>query len=142
MEEDEKDMFTISIPQFGEIDPNYRTELKRYMEQITLNELSERFMFHPVYITRCVIKKYNLTPQQLLTKIRMEHAAQLLEETSLHVNLIGQSVGYSDAAYFSKLFKKYYGITAKEYRNMHTNSHLQNLPPAAFSEHIAIPNNK
>lgn len=104
MEEDEKDMFTISIPQFGEIDPNYRTELKRYMEQITLNELSERFMFHPVYITRCVKKKYNLTPQQLLTKIRMEHAAQLLEETSLHVNLIRQSVGYSDAAYFSKLF--------------------------------------
>lgn len=182
----EKDTFTISIPQFGEIDQKYRTELKRYMEkitqvkidnfhqkkqftdgtvsqidlqilflqiirilcdsdfrteekdlaeeinfyfldnymeQITLNELSRRFMFHPVYITRCVKKKYNLTPQQLLTKIRMEHAAQLLEETHLHVNLIGQSVGYPDAAYFSKQFKKYYGMTAKEYRNIHINSH-------------------
>ena len=43
---------------------------------------------------------------------RMEEARKLLKTTSLHVNTIGQLVGYPDAAYFSKQFKQVMGMTA------------------------------
>lgn len=57
-------------------------------------------------------KKYHMTPLQLLIQIRMEEARKLLKTTSLHVNTIGQLVGYPDAAYFSKQFKQVMGMTA------------------------------
>lgn len=83
-----------------------------YAESFSLTELSHRFSFHPAYITRCVKKKYHMTPLQLLIQIRMEEAQKLLKTTTLHVNTIGQLVGYTDAAYFSKLFKQVTGMTA------------------------------
>lgn len=83
-----------------------------YAEPFSLTELSRRFSFHPAYITRCVKKKYHMTPLQLLIQIRMEEARKLLKTTTLHVNTIGQLVGYTDAAYFSKLFKQVTGMTA------------------------------
>ena len=43
---------------------------------------------------------------------RQEEARKLLKTTSLHVNTIGQLVGYPDAAYFSKQFKQVMGMTA------------------------------
>jgi len=87
-----------------------------YADPFSLTQLSHRFSFHPLYITRCVKQKYGRTPLQLLMKIRMEEAKKLLRTTNLNVNIIGQKVGYADAAYFSKQFKKITGMTAKEYR--------------------------
>ena len=95
----------------------YEYLLLNYQKPFSLTDLSQQFSFHPAYITRCIKKKYNLTPLQLLAKIRMEEAKKLLKETSLHANIIGQNVGYSDAAYFAKQFRKYSGMTALEYRN-------------------------
>ena len=91
--------------------------LLNYQKPFSLTELSQQFSFHPAYISRCVKKKYGLTPLQLLSQIRMEEAKKLLRETTLHANMIGQNVGYSDAAYFAKQFRKYTGSTALEYRN-------------------------
>ena len=93
----------------GEI---YSYMLKVYAQPFSLAGLSHHFSFHPAYITRCVKKKYHMTPLQLLIQIRMEEARKLLKTTSLHVNTIGQLVGYPDAAYFSKQFKQVMGMTA------------------------------
>lgn len=89
---------------------------ENYQKSFSLTDLSQHFSFHPIYITRCIKKKYDLTPLQLMVKIRMEEAKKLLETTALPVNIIGQNVGYSDAAYFSKQFRKYTNMTALEYR--------------------------
>lgn len=75
----------------GEI---YSYMLKVYAQPFSLAGLSHHFSFHPAYITRCVKKKYHMTPLQLLIQIRMEEARKLLKTTSLHVNTIGQLVGY------------------------------------------------
>ena len=90
-----------------------------YRQPFSLTELSRQFSFHPAYITRCIKKKYQLTPLQLLTRIRIEEAQKLLGTTQLHVNIIGENVGYSAPAYFSKQFKKVTGMTALEYRLNH-----------------------
>jgi YesN/AraC family two-component response regulator len=82
----------------------------------SLAELAGQFAFHSTYITRCVKKKYEMTPLQLLISIRMEKAKNMLKTTDLHINTIGRLAGYDDAAYFSKQFRKSVGMTAAQYR--------------------------
>ena len=40
----------------------------------------------------------------------------------LTLNEIAQKLGYSSLKYFSKVFKQYYGISPKEYRDKYTQS--------------------
>jgi len=56
------------------------------------------------------------SPISYLNHYRLSIAADRLIETSQAINEIGYSVGFNDALYFSKLFKKTYGSTPKEYR--------------------------
>lgn len=47
----------------------------------------------------------------------MERAKVLLTDNSLSIKEIATSVGYQDAYHFSKLFKKYAGISPRDYQN-------------------------
>jgi len=51
-------------------------------------------------------KATNLSPAKYIEKIRINKAKELLVDTNLTVNEISGLVGYSDAFYFSKVFKK------------------------------------
>ena len=46
----------------------------------------------------------------------MEQAEKLLRD-KLPINLVSDLVGYSDPFHFSKMFKKYYGISPSQYKN-------------------------
>ena len=47
---------------------------------------------------------------------RIEHARQLLDEGTLKIFEVAQRVGFEDSTYFSHVFKKHTGISAKEYQ--------------------------
>ncbi|MNY73845.1 HTH-type transcriptional activator RhaS [compost metagenome] len=53
-----------------------------------------------------------------LNHIRMEAAKELLRTTDMKALEIAERVGYSDANYFSFAFRKYVGVSPKEYRNV------------------------
>ena len=53
---------------------------------------------------------------QYLTKVRMEHADELLRTTGKTVEEIGREIGYANGSYFSKVFRKYYNLTPNEVR--------------------------
>ncbi|MNO02539.1 DNA-binding transcriptional regulator AraC [compost metagenome] len=57
---------------------------------------------------------------QFLLKIRMERARLLLSEP-LTVEQVAASVGFPDALYFSKQFKKWYGQAPTDYRHYQLN---------------------
>lgn len=48
---------------------------------------------------------------------RVEHAKRLLTETALPVTKIAWYSGFSDYTYFSRIFKRYCGVSAREYRD-------------------------
>ena len=50
-----------------------------------------------------------------LTEYRMTMAKQLLEAGGMPVSQVAEQVGYMDPGYFSKCFKKYYGVTPSNY---------------------------
>lgn len=51
-----------------------------------------------------------------LTKIRLEHAVQLLMSTEEKTYIIAEAVGYTEPNYFSYVFKKEYGLSPSKYR--------------------------
>lgn len=56
-------------------------------------------------------------PSKYFIKIKMEKARELLKFSNLSVSEIAERVGYDNALYFSRLFKKYTGLSPTEYRN-------------------------
>ena len=51
-----------------------------------------------------------------LTNVKLRRAAWLLRNTTLKVNDIAEKLDYRDIGYFSRIFKKKYGVTPSEYR--------------------------
>ena len=57
-----------------------------------------------------------VTPMQYIIQLRMTNALNLLEHTSYNIIQVANAVGYDDAYYFSRLFKKNIGVSPTEYR--------------------------
>lgn len=62
------------------------------------------------------LKAENSSFQKLLDQARMQHAVQLLEQTPMEIASIAHNMGYQSPAAFSRAFKKWLGISAREYR--------------------------
>jgi transcriptional regulator GlxA family with amidase domain len=58
------------------------------------------------------------TPIDYLQNLRIEEAKRILESTDTPVEAIGFLVGYEDASFFRRLFKRKTGLTAGAYRRM------------------------
>lgn len=56
------------------------------------------------------------TPSQLINHLRLEKARELLQQPSLNISEVAYDVGYSDPAYFSRLFSKAYGESPNAFR--------------------------
>jgi YesN/AraC family two-component response regulator len=82
---------------------------QHYMESVTLESLAEQHQMKAKYFSH-IFQKYTGTgPIHYLIQYRMKVAHELLMTTSFSVRDIAGSVGYPDAYYFSRLFKKHYG---------------------------------
>jgi two-component system, response regulator YesN len=61
---------------------------------------------------------FGITFVEHVTRQRVESAKQLLDSTEISITRIGQSLGYQERRYFTKVFQKYTGMTPSEYRVM------------------------
>ena len=59
-------------------------------------------------------------PVDLVREIRLNKAAKMIENSDESISEIAYSVGFRDAGYFGKCFRKKYGMTPKEYRRAKT----------------------
>lgn len=66
----------------------------------------------------CLFKlEMGQSPSSYILRIRMSSACELLRNTDVCIKQIGVMCGYSDPHFFSKVFKKYIGMSPSEYRN-------------------------
>ena len=78
-------------------------------------------MFEPremAKLIRLFKKSLNTTPIQYEIRKKMEYAKGMLLYSNESVAEISDRAGYSDIAYFSKMFKKYTGYSPSEYRKI------------------------
>ncbi len=61
---------------------------------------------------------YATTINEYVTNVRLEQAKILLHNKEYNVKAVEAAVGLESSSYFSKIFKKKYGITPKQYKNI------------------------
>lgn len=92
--------------------------LEHYKQDISFQELGEKFGFTPEYLGKLFKKHSGETPSKYLTKLRINEAKRLLlNNPNLEIQMVGELVGYKDGFYFSRVFKSYTGIQPSEFRN-------------------------
>lgn len=104
--------------------PDFNINIEKAMNFINENlekTLSIEYITKNINISKSVLYKYfrqykNCTVSEYINMKRIEKAENLLFETSFSVGEISQMVGYSSAAYFTKIFKLQKGITPLQYR--------------------------
>lgn len=87
-----------------------------YFEQITLNEVAEHTFVSTYYISRMFKREMGKNFVDYLNEIRIEKAKELLKDVRFKTYEIAEKVGIPDAHYFSRMFKKYVGVTPTEFR--------------------------
>lgn len=89
-----------------------------YMEQLTLDSLAREVGLSPNYFSLQFKELIGMNYLEYLTDYRMKVSTELLKNTTLTILEVAERVGYQDNKYFSKLFKKNYGVTPGAYRNI------------------------
>jgi two-component system response regulator YesN len=87
-----------------------------YRQDLTLDAMARQYHFNASYFSTLFKKATGVNFTDYLTRVRLEQAATLLVDTDKKVYEISQEVGYRDVKYFTKLYKKFYGLTPDEYR--------------------------
>ena len=83
--------------------------------ELTVTQLANLFQLNPSYMGSVFKKVNNESLLQYITVIRMEASKKLLESNQYKISDIAELVGYSDAFYYSKRFKKMFGYSPKDY---------------------------
>lgn len=91
---------------------------ENFDQQITVNEIAESVGCERRKFTYLFEKQIGLSPIQYLTEYRLKQAKIMLRSTAMPVSEIAELVGYSDAYYFCRVFKKHYHMTPSEFRHL------------------------
>lgn len=91
---------------------------KNYKQSISLKKLSETCFMSENYFHHLFTKTFNITPNNYILQIRMNEALQLLTNSNLRISEVAVEIGFTDSAYFSRVFSKYYGMSPLRYRKI------------------------
>lgn len=91
---------------------------EHFSEKIKINDLANYIGVSRSYLTSSFRKSMGCSPQEFLVNLRMEKAQSMLRKTDVPISAVAGAVGYTDQLAFSKMFKKYYKVSPKDYRKM------------------------
>lgn len=90
---------------------------EHYAEQdLSIAKLADFVYLTPTYLSAVFKKQTGLTIGQYLLEVRVENAKQKMRDPQLKFYQVSEMVGYEDANYFAKIFKKKTGVTPTEYK--------------------------
>ncbi|MBC7105047.1 MAG: helix-turn-helix domain-containing protein, partial [Firmicutes bacterium] len=89
---------------------------KNYHREVSLTDVARVIYLNPQYFSRVFRREMGMTFVDYLTMVRLEKAKELLLGSDLPVGVIAREVGYPDANYFSRIFKKRERVSPTEYR--------------------------
>lgn len=92
--------------------------MKDYGQSTSVKTLAERVFLHPVYLSKIYKAETGESLGDYIIRIRMERAHYLLKHSNKKIYEITSELGYQNPQYFSKMFKKYYGLTPLEFRDV------------------------
>lgn len=95
-----------------------------YMEPLNLESLANKYAVNKNYLSSRFHKEVGMTVTDYINLTRVRRSLKLLSSTTLSMPEIAERCGFSDANYYTRIFKKIHGSTPNEYRKS-----LQNAKP-------------
>ncbi len=89
---------------------------KNFSNQLTLEEVANYVHLNPAYFSTMFKQSTGSSFKEHLNMVRIEESKRLLANTDYAIIDIATATGFEDQSYFSKVFKKYTGLTPKQYR--------------------------
>ncbi len=89
-----------------------------YNEHITLSDITRILHFSPQHFCRLFKSYSGVSFNQYLTVFRLKKANALLIKTNKSIDTIAHEVGFNDAGYFIRVYKKYYKTTPAKARKV------------------------
>ena len=90
---------------------------RNYAENISVARLAEMSNYSLRQFIRLFKKAYGCIPTEYIANLRMQKARELLRSKGSSITDIALFCGYGDSNYFSRIFRKYNGMTPSEYRS-------------------------
>ncbi|MFJ2042116.1 response regulator [Paenibacillus marchantiae] len=86
-------------------------------QDLSVKMIADKVYLHPVYLSKIYKAETGEGLGDYMIRMRMERALYLLKNTNKKIYEITSELGYQNPQYFSKMFKKHYGMTPNEYRD-------------------------
>lgn len=90
---------------------------ENYFEDLSLTGLARKFGMESTYFSRTFRRETGENLMVYITRKRMERAEAYIRESDVSLTEIAFLTGYEDYAYFSRVFRKAYGKSPRDYRN-------------------------
>ena len=90
---------------------------EHYNEDISVSDVAKHVLLSPGYFSNYFKLKTNEKFVNVLKRIRLEKAKQLLKDKNVKISHIPQQIGFKSYSYFTRVFQNSFGITPSDYRN-------------------------
>jgi two-component system response regulator YesN len=88
---------------------------KSYDKELSLGDLADKFFLNMSYCSELFKKVTGYTFSDYVTKLRMEKAVELMQSGKYTASIVCDMTGYNDYYYFSKIFKRFHGVTPSKF---------------------------
>ena len=133
IDEEEKDIDSISGEGQVEIRNNIQNHWikiaveyieKNYAKQIALSDIARETKLSESHLSVLFKTETGINFLQYLNAVRITNATHLLLQTSMNVTEIASATGFPSPGYFTKMFRRFKGMTPTEYRNSHSDKEV------------------
>ncbi len=91
---------------------------RNFQNDVSVPKLAEIAFLSVRQYTRVFKNAYKTTPNRYIIKLRLQHACAMMRRSGLTLSQIAMESGFTDSSFFSRQFKKEYGVSPREYRRM------------------------
>lgn len=104
------------------ISPSIDYIRKNIRESIQLKDLSDQACMSTTSFYRYFKREMGMSPIEYILNEKIKYAKKLLSNPNMQINEVSYASGFEDCNYFIRIFKKYEGVTPKQYQLMNYNS--------------------
>jgi two-component system response regulator YesN len=92
--------------------------MQNFAEELTLSGVADAVYVSEYYLSHLFRKEMDVSFSDYVCKVRIDRAKEFLRTmTTAQIQEISDKSGFNDANYFAKTFKKFTGLTPKEYQS-------------------------
>ena len=84
--------------------------------QLTLKEIAAHFRLSVSHFSRLFKQRTRYAPMDYFIQLKMQYACQLIDHSNMQISEVSRDLGYEDAFYFSRMFKKTVGMSPMAYK--------------------------